>query len=330
MAAPFNYQIFQNVATKEDFLTNIKTVASDNGWTIDKDDISANAELYLHSTGNGSQNLYYSIKAQLVNAADSIYICANTGFDTGSAWDAQPGKFNSYRVSKSSCAIFYPLTQYVLVENSNVLCFWDDIDLYSGRILGSLYFGAIDSYKVNETEGNMCLVYYASNYVNKNFRGSVLSGLYYFGHNYYGYNYPAINALLYNGIDRIGDTTNLGSFYKGIGDDNQKTSFSINKWTYNSGSSAASVTYNGYQYNYAVQYNDWASRNSLIKPIVSIADSDATNTYFYPIGELPYYACKAYPYTKAGDIVDYGTRKFMVFPLLNYTDGDGVAIEVNG
>jgi len=67
MSLKYNYQTFNNVATVEDLLGNIKLVASANGWTIDKDDIAANQELYLHSTGNGSQNLYFSIKGSITS-----------------------------------------------------------------------------------------------------------------------------------------------------------------------------------------------------------------------------------------------------------------------
>jgi len=55
----FNFNSWSNVSSAQEFLGNLKTAAQNAGWTIDKDTITSSGELYLHSTGNGSQNLYF-------------------------------------------------------------------------------------------------------------------------------------------------------------------------------------------------------------------------------------------------------------------------------
>lgn len=97
MSSPFNYQVFSGVASRETFLGNIRTTAEANGWTVDKDTIASQGELYIHSTGNGHQNLYFSFKIQQAyNDTSKKYLVwhCNTGYDGGKAWNAQPGRFS--------------------------------------------------------------------------------------------------------------------------------------------------------------------------------------------------------------------------------------------
>lgn len=96
MAQPCKVFTYTNVTTEKDALANIRRAAESGGWTIDKDAIDADGELYLHSLGNGHQRLYFSLK--LENAFDNLerYLLSvhgNTGFDGSAAWDAQPGRF---------------------------------------------------------------------------------------------------------------------------------------------------------------------------------------------------------------------------------------------
>ena len=323
MAAPFNYQIFNNVTDRETFLNNIRNVASNNGWTIDKDDITNNQELYLHSNGNGKQNLYFSMKVEnratvSHGSISAFYICGNTGFDTNSAWDNQPGRYSDLVIGDgsgytriSNSYLYLPLNkQYILANSQMILIFGDMVCVFdSNRTVGHYYFGAIDTYNLNDTEGNIVSAYIEEEYNNGYNRSSALFGL------IDKYNRGRYCGLLYNSENKFTpDKLGISTFWIGY---------------YKSTDTNYLRGYLGYQYNHAVQYNDWASRTSLIKPIVSIKDTTSTDVYFYPIGELPYYACKAYPYYKAGDIITQGTRNFMVFPILYYTNGDGVAIEVN-
>jgi len=331
MAAPFNYQIFNNVTDRETFLNNIRNVASNNGWTIDKDDITNNQELYLHSTGNGNQNLYFSMKIIPLNS-DFQYIrmCGNTGFDSSQSWDNQPGKwyetyyYHAYSNYYTIPDIGFPITRQYIIANSQLILVFLDIDISSfygpdlnkTRLMLHLGIGAIDTYiGSSDTEGNYMFLYgdYRNN-PEMNQIWSAILGTFNNG------SYTSSGGLLYKGENKYNSDLGL-SIRKII----NLQSVRINDYS----SDSDSYGIKGYHYNYAVQFNDWASRTSLIKPIVSIKHTTTEDVFFYPIGELPYYACKAYPYYKAGDIITQGTRKFMVFPILYYTNGDGVAIEVN-
>ena len=341
MAAPFNYQIFNNVTDRETFLNNIRNVASNNGWTIDKDDITNNLELYLHSTGNGNQNLYFSMKIVTAHNSNIQYIvmCGNTGFDTGQTYNNQPGKwyetnhseYNGYEYGYYYYIpdIGFPITKQYILANSQLILVFFDIDtssfynpyLYKHRLILSFGMGAIDTYKgSSDTEGNYMFLY-GDNRDNEHY------------HNNLGSLWSAILGTYHSDND---NASSGGLLYKGGNKHNDDLGLSVRQILYmdwdsirNYNNSDSGYGIKGYQYNYAVQFNDWASRTSLIKPIVSIKDTTSTDVYFYPIGELPYYACKAYPYYKAGDIITQGTRNFMVFPILYYTNGDGVAVEVN-
>lgn len=98
MAQPCKVFSYTNVATEKGVLANIASAAQSGGWTVDKNAVDGNGELYLHSAGNGNQRLYFSLR--LGNAYDNaerflLYVHGNTGFDASAAWDAQPGRFTS-------------------------------------------------------------------------------------------------------------------------------------------------------------------------------------------------------------------------------------------
>ena len=321
MSSPYNYQIFPNVATIEDVLGNIKLVASSNGWTIDKDDIAANQELYLHNTGNGSQNLYFSLKGVITstndetNNATRINVYGNTGFDSGLAVDAQPGRYTN-----NSCDMivqFPIINQYILANGTNLVSVFDfnfSGYYYSARFLPHIFIGSIDSYKDSETEGNF------TSFTHSCLDDGVHNQYDSFSDSYFNtflthYNYY-ISGLYYNGVKQntADNKVKVGMYFYSL-----KTA----------GSDDTPEDYQYPRYDGMIKYNTTVSRTTLIKPIIYLNYSDATDTYDYPIGEFPYYACKAYPYSKAGDIITAGTRNFMVFPLLQYTDANGVAFEVN-
>ena len=324
MSLKYNYQVFPNVATVEDVLGNIKLVASSNGWTIDKDDIATNQELYLHNTGNGSQNLYFSLKGVITSThnetdnATRINVYGNTGFDSGAAVDAQPGNYSS-ESSKGLIVQFPIINQYILANGANLLSVFDyNFSGYydSARLLPHLFMGSTDSYKPSETEGNLL------NFTTFVAQGSTTD---IFWTNY-------INCFSNFGVGGSSWYVVGGLFYNG----GASQQFAKEGMNYDYGfiqdSSIHTDYIKGYQYpryDGMVKYNTTVSRTTLIKPIIYLNYSDATDTYDYPIGEFPYYACKAYPYSKAGDIITAGTRNFMVFPLLQYTDANGVAFEVN-
>ena len=325
MSLPYNYQVFPNVQTIEDVLGNIKLVASSNGWTIDKDDIATNQELYIHNTGNGSQNLYFSLKGSITstvyetNNATRINTYGNTGFDSGASVNAQPGRYTD---NKADLAVQFPITnQYILANGTNLVSIFDfnfSGHYYNARFLTHLFMGAIYTYKANETEGNFASSSQAcfdlSTYSQYDLFVDAYFNTFIFHEQLGGYIYQS--GLFYNGVKQntVSNKVKVGiNFYS--------------HKTHSGGLTLEDIQYP--RYDGMVKYNTTVSRTTLIKPIIYLNYSDSTDTYDYPIGEFPYYACKAYPYSKAGDIITAGTRNFMVFPLLQYTDANGVAFEVN-
>lgn len=96
MAQPCKVFTYTNVTTEKDALANIRRASESGGWTIDKDAIDTDGELYLHSVGNGQQRLYFSLKLESAyDNPERFLLCVhgNTGFDASAAWDAQPGRF---------------------------------------------------------------------------------------------------------------------------------------------------------------------------------------------------------------------------------------------
>lgn len=116
MAQPCKVFTYTNVTTEKDALANIRRASESGGWTIDKDAIDADGELYLHSVGNGQQQLYFSLK--LENAYDNperflLSVHGNTGFDGSAAWDAQPGRFTE----KFACGYEYTAEKPLWLRN---------------------------------------------------------------------------------------------------------------------------------------------------------------------------------------------------------------------
>lgn len=96
MAQPCKIFTYTNVATEKDVLANIRNAARAGGWTVDKNAVDADGELYLHSAGGGNRRLFFSLR--LLQAHDNaerflLAVHGNTGFDASAAWDAQPGRF---------------------------------------------------------------------------------------------------------------------------------------------------------------------------------------------------------------------------------------------
>lgn len=364
MAAPFKAYTFSNVSSPQTFLGNIASAAQAEGWTIDKDDISGSGELYLHSTGNGSQNLYFSMK--LLESHDNgsgIYHLAvqgNTGYDGTKGWLEQPGRWtdlwqqdydpgvaNFYNIPYNhNDALCYWLllpciAQYVLVNSQAIIVIYDTTTLVSELLVNQrscpfVAFGAFDSYRSDETEGNFVL----SATFTGNWSGSsdgnvttrhlgavpIRSG----GPDFSNYDDDIRHhGLLYDGVNLMANHW----WYKS---DDTKTSRSLHvsvRWVYARGDNTYSVSDDTPQqvsvrYHDAVKWNNWCSRAVLIKPILTRWHQAATDIYVYPIGEWPWYAAVHHPYYRTGEIATIGSRRFMMFPLFAYTDGIGIAVEV--
>lgn len=96
MADPCKVYSYTNVGTEKDVLANIGAAARAGGWSVDRDAVGDEGELYVHSAGNGNQRLYFSLRLeQAYDAADRylLSVHGNTGFDASEGWDAQPGRF---------------------------------------------------------------------------------------------------------------------------------------------------------------------------------------------------------------------------------------------
>ena len=97
MAQPCKVFSYTNVGTEKGVLANIASAAQAGGWTVDKNAVDADGELYLHSAGGGNRRLFFSLR--LLQAHDNaerflLAVHGNTGFDASAAWDAQPGRLD--------------------------------------------------------------------------------------------------------------------------------------------------------------------------------------------------------------------------------------------
>jgi hypothetical protein len=313
----FNKYQFTNIATPLAVLQNIANSVVLNGWTIDKFD-STNLELYIHSTGNGSQNLYYSMKYIYYTGSYgnyySLQIYGNLGFNGSLAYNAQPGKFTSgYDTNNtySNPAQLPYMTQWVFANQSGILVFLDgnfNITIgaspLTGRWIVPIFMGSIESYKSGETEGNVLIT---SKYV------SVM--------------YSPVVFCIWSGAN---DGTNSSGdlYYLGAGRTKgaMNSTVSIFRASY-SGVATSNLQSKGFSYNTAVKMSSYTNKAPIIKPIISLSYSVSGYNYFHPIGELPYYATAGYPYFLPGDTTYYGQRKFTIVEMGDYQSPYGVAIE---
>ena len=342
MAELCNYYTFTNITNMEDFLANIRDCASLNGWIIDKDDITDNKELYLHSN-HGGRNLYFSMRSFMTHDPDEpnawyhvLELFANTGFDDSKSVNEQPGKWGEWTAHwydyDYRFKLFFPmLHQYVIASSQALFVFYDcykseilqgsDVHIEGslpGRWVLSLAFGGIDLYNDSDTEGNFFFCDYPIIEPNYN---DTQTWIFYIHSSAFGTNtevsdiYPT--EVLYYGGNKINADCGISTA--------RTIRYGYGRYE----TTLPTYGKKGFKYCDGVRLNEWSSRTSMIKPIVSIHHEDAENQYFFPIGEFPYYACKAYPHAKAGDVLSFGTRKFIVFPLISYTEEYGIAIEVN-
>lgn len=69
MAQPCKVFSYTNVGTEKGVLANIASAAQAGGWTVDKNAVDADGELYLHSAGGGNRRLFFSLR--LLQAHDN-------------------------------------------------------------------------------------------------------------------------------------------------------------------------------------------------------------------------------------------------------------------
>ena len=190
MASPCKVFTFTNVETEKGVLANIASAAQSGGWTVDKDAVVTDGELYLHSTGNGAQQLYFSLRLEAsldTTPVFNLLAHGNTGFDAAKAWNEQPGRFteriqpqynkyqcikplfSDYRSSSDPSSrygsaawwIVPPVAeQVVLVCPTFVLTALRVVHPQEDRTFSGwvpFLFGAADSFRTGETELNMVL-----------------------------------------------------------------------------------------------------------------------------------------------------------------------------
>lgn len=242
MAQPCKVFTYTNVTTEKDALANIRRAAESGGWTIDKDAIDADRELYLHSLGNGNQSLFFSLRLlQAYDDTEKYMLCVhgNTGFDGSAAWDAQPGRFteriadlsmskesgrpvwggiNGNLQSNTGWWVVPPVVEQVVCVCSTfvltairIIYTLSDGKTYKGWV--PLLFGAADGIE-GETELNMVV---RSAWGLSCAMGLMLSMLYELSRSVQGYwynlisNYGAI-GILYGGVnvDRLPDREGYG------------------------------------------------------------------------------------------------------------------------
>jgi len=342
MAELCNHYVFPDVDSPQSFLANIKNVAVSNGWVCDKDDINDNWELYLHSN-HGGRNLYYSMKMNYEWIAyEDLYfytllLYANTGFDDSKGVDEQPGKWGQFPTFKDTTTPglrnyrfnfnFPLLNQYVVASEQAVFVFIDfyksiitfPTHSYPNRLIFSFGFGGIDLYNEDESEGNFYFGDYMPIWYNTDWHNGGWDILESTAFGKWCDGSPL--GLLYNGVNKVDEHFGISTVkcvhYHSNGSRDDR---SLDEIKYGR---------QGFKYRDGVQWNEWCSRTTMLKPIVSVYYEDAENEYFFPIGELPYYSCCVWPRAKAGDVLTFGSRKFIVFPLISYTETYGIAIEVN-
>lgn len=310
--AIFTQYRFNNVNNDLAVLQNIADKCVLHGWTVDKFD-TTNKELYIHSAGNGYQNLYYSMKIIDGGSYKKLYIYGNTGFNTSQSFSNQPGKWTpdyitSYNRYADGNVFAIPLiTQYLFINQSGIFMGLDSVlptislvfdASISGRKVVLTYFGSIESYKSNETEGNVLFDCRVAR--------------------------SCFNAI-FNNVYIDLDSISSGFIYYF---NSQKIIYSTITLSYKAGITGVYDTVGSFIYNQAVRMNSYTNKSSLIKPIISISHSIGGYNYFFPVGELPYYAGVHYPYYTVGTEVTYGTRKFVAIPLVEYTASYGVFIEI--
>ena len=331
----FKLYTYNNVQSAADFLTNLRNVASYEGWVIDNFTTANPHYLYLHSNGNGNQSLYYSMCMRYIgnqtsyvsNAGDlwTIVVYGNTGYNSANTYDNQPGKWtqneNSWYPLKGYFITFPAEKQYIFINSSQIIVFttsYHTFEYYDGSWSSyfkntktnlGLYIGSINLYKSDYSQGNVMLLdgFHRTNigylYVTSSLFGHREEAIYIFG------------GVLFENTLKAGSDLGLtvcliwylSNFYNIF-------SYIKNKRTY--------------QYYLGGTFNSFSNKAIGMKPVVFVRHSVGGYTYFFPIGELPYWYTQAHPYHKTGDVITYGQRKFVIMSFFWEPSNHGVLLEV--
>lgn len=358
---------FVNVGNQASFLGNIRTVVdaanagAEYGWTIDRYNSGDDGELLLHSTGvHGNQNLYYSIKLRNPSSGCShIHMCGQTGYDVGSNYDAQPGRYteesnglvgswngissNSYQ----GCFLRSPVAKQVIFVNKQFIAvFWTtDITRYywvdTFPTWQRIFIGAIDSF-FPETEQYLNwmdqTIWSDRGWYSNPFLGSYA----YYPHIPWGWQTvprPSHGFLYKQPFDSV--AVNKNKFMSGLSASliSSPRLYSTiyyrdcaNLSIYGSAHYWSGWDYNGWRLGFSYQggtrYNVSVLKHYMHRPVMILYESlSAEEVYQYPIGYLPYNAIRMNNILKGDDTVSYGTKNFTVFPALRDGNDFGMAFE---
>jgi hypothetical protein len=250
----------------------------------------------------------------------TLLIYGNLGFNSGSTYDNQPGKFtggyyNTNSTGFNNPAQFPLITQWVFVNQSGILVFFDanysiaysGTNALVGRFIVPFFMGSIESYKSGEMEGNILITTKSIAYGTCTPFFAIWSGAFY-----------------------SSDSTHCSGemYYIGAGRSNGSVSSTISLGMATINSPDASIFQSkGFSYNWAIKMSSYTNKAPIIKPIISLSYAISGYNYFHPIGELPYYATAGYPYFLPGDTTYYGQRKFTIVEVGKYQSSYSVAIE---
>ncbi len=340
---------FLNVGNQASFLGNIKTsvdianAGNDYGWIIDRYNSGDDGELLIHSLGAyGNQSLYYSIKLRNPNTGVShIHLCGQTGYDSGSNYDAQPGKFTANTrglpASWNGTAGNYPANfikspvdkQVVFVNKQFIMVFWrQDCTLMSPPgttypLWNRFFIGAMDSFfPTTETLLNsvdeVCWGRYG-------WASSMFVG----GHKHLPYNtnsttQPTTGFLWKQPYDP--SPKNIDPFWAENSPSNPiRWTSTINHYDnyhYYKGSNPHQYTgldVGAYRlggfYTDSTRFNVSVIKHFLHRPVVFFYEYlSASSIMCHPLCYLPYQAIRMYNLLKGDDVISYGTRNFSVYP----------------
>ena len=339
MAQPCKVFSYTNVGTEKGVLANIASAAQAGGWTVDKNAVDADGELYLHSAGGGNRRLFFSLR--LLQAHDNAERFLLAVLRT-------PGK---YSITSTGWWILPPVAEqivlvcptFVMTAMRVVYTFSDGANTpYSGWV--PLMFGAADGFDA-ETELNMVLW---SAWSANSAMGLMLSALYvaqrdvnneyYFCNNNYGN-----VGLLWKGdnVEKFPPEGTYGYRTSPLASSVVRTSVTVRNvigqvntdycltGTVNVGGKTINYTHKGGvcasvpQYNAALLQNSGTLRHMLIKPLLYVCNGADVRL----AGELPYWAVNLHG-LKPKDRISIGSRVFMVLPDISDSDAIGLAVEV--
>jgi hypothetical protein len=327
--AKFKMYKFYNVANMTEVFQNLRNVMLSEGWTVLNYWIGSNGfpNLIFIVPGYPGQNLYYHIYAKntpnyFLNAQD-ILIIGGLGYNSSTnqltnIWHAVDSSNYHYCCnSHTGYVLTFPINcQYIFINQYGIIMSCDINNLqgqWSGnlttiiqRAVITMFIGTVSLYSPN-TQGNFILTPKTFQFIGGSF-----------------VEYP---LNLYPGNLRI---------Y--ILNQTKSPSCSI-PFTYvfriyygDGGYKLVSNTYysvSNVVYTSAIKFNSYTNKSFLHKPIAFISHSEGGYNYFFPVGEIPIYVTRFYPYFGIGEEVWYGTtRKFVMFPMAHANAEWGYAIEI--